>query len=387
MNSKYLLTSTIVAIACTSGVGCGAADTRGDAGVLNDNGTPGYPCPFCLNPYVFLPLGVTSSIDGGTISGVGENVDFVSQVGLSCQPYSETVTSCWLSGISSPGNYAVSLTAPGFRAATFNLTLTETADSDCGCHSVTITPSTVSLDPEVPVDVRPMYGASVPACAAGYEHPNICCRGAAYEATTCTEDPKNPFGPCPSGQFAYPDPKACCDLNSADKCVAGAIADVADAGDSNSCINPCAPGAYPDSQDPAICRYGVEGVQNRTTEILYGVGTVGGPPQEYCATPCPQGWGRAFEQNDVCCQQSGNGWTLCYSQASYISGLSGGTGRVDGASFLGESFFDDGNSYVMKCDFTASSCQCLFNGNVVATPSASEFDVNLLGLCPFPVTQ
>ena len=97
-----------------------------------------------------------------------------------------------------------------------------------------------------PVSVTGLFDTTVLPCAAGYEHANICCQGAPYKATVCTEDLTHPFGVCGKGQFAYPDPDACCVLDGTTACLQpSAVAQTADAGQQASCQNPCSPGAYP----------------------------------------------------------------------------------------------------------------------------------------------
>jgi hypothetical protein len=238
------------------------------------------------------------------------------------------------------------------------------------------------------VSVASLSEKVVPACAAGYEHPNVCCLGAPYKATVCSEDLAHPYGTCEKGQFAYPDPDSCCLLDANTPCrqPLGVDRD-AGAGQQTGCHNPCLPGTYPPSDAAS---------QGGEMLCLGGTGLVGQPrepfcslcdgPVQWCSTPCPVGWSApAGGQVDLCCQTDSSGKTSCFSQSEWIDGYGGGRG---GASFsnsdgcISEQFTDDGNSYVMTCDFAGSNtCTCLLNGATTATLAGAPCDISL---CGFP---
>lgn len=230
-----------------------------------------------------------------------------------------------------------------------------------------------------PVDATQLFGKEVPPCAAGYEHPNICCLGAAYEATVCSEDLTHPFSSCSAGKFTYPDPNACCLLGNNDSCVQPSGNDVsADAG-RRDCQNPCAPGAHPPTSTGMLCCYGT-GLSCESTQLWCSLCT---SPPAYCPTPCPAGWSVPATQPDLCCQEDSGEKTLCYSQSVWIKDLSGGSvARSDSTTCTAEQFAVDGNSYVMTCNFGGSNdCSCLRNGAVTKTLSSDQCDI---GLCAFP---
>jgi hypothetical protein len=176
----------------------------------------------------------------------------------------------------------------------------------------------------IAVSVTKLFDADVPPCAAGYEHPNICCQGAPYQATVCTEDLTHPFGVCETEQFAYPDPNACCLLDNKTACVQPPGVDsTPDAGQQNDCLNPCSPGAYPPPplMDRWLCVFGI-GITAQTRQPpCIGLCTRQG---DWCSTPCPAGWSApAGGQVDFCCQTGLNGQSFCFSQAGFIRGNSG----------------------------------------------------------------
>lgn len=237
----------------------------------------------------------------------------------------------------------------------------------------------------IPVSVTQLFGVAVPQCPAGYEHPNICCQGAPYQATVCTEDPTRPFGLCQSEQLAYPDANACCSLDNKTTCVKPSSVDsTADAGQQSGCNNPCSPGAYPAPPlfERDLCVLGT-GMSIEPTQPWCSLCT---GPIDWCSTPCPAGWSApAGGQVDLCCQTGSSGQSFCFSQAGYIGDAGGGVGSADASGCRGEEFVDDGNSYVMSCDFTAlPDCTCLVNGVVTQTLSTNTqcLDVTPCGFPP-----
>ncbi len=57
-----------------------------------------------------------------------------------------------------------------------------------------------------PVSVTQLMGKEVLPCTDGYAHPNICCQGAPYQATTCAADLAHPFDDCGPGSSPIPIP-------------------------------------------------------------------------------------------------------------------------------------------------------------------------------------
>jgi hypothetical protein len=245
-----------------------------------------------------------------------------------------------------------------------------------------------------PVSVTGLFETTVLACAAGYEHANICCQGAPYKATVCTEDLTHPFGVCGKGQFAYPDPNACCLLDGTTACLQpSAVAPTADAGQQASCLNPCSPGAYPPpppagalSSGGALCYFGIGLSVVSSTPLCEGLCT--GPSPPYCSATCPAGWSVPTDgQVDLCCQTDPSGQALCFSQAGWIGGIEGGGSGPYGNGCASEEFVNDGNSYVVRCDSSASTtCNCLLNGTITQTipGSGGQCDPTQISSCGFP---
>ena len=399
MISKNWLLLSIALFSCCSVVGCGTVETSSDAGlgqidagsVVADAGMGDGSCLWhtCPASRMGLTLDVANATDGRAVNDVSATLAGDSSGTMSCEvTVTGEVTACeWPYSLpDTDATYALSVSAPGFLPANVTATVTSIPASRCGCPWAKLSPSSVTLAPVigVTVDVSQLFNVNVPACSSGYEHPNICCLGAPYVATFCTEDVKHPFDICGSGQFTYPDPNTCCSIADEADCAKAPLADAADSGVQNNCTTPCAPGAYPDAADATLCRYGVEGVMSQTTPpACYG--HCSSLPPDYCTTPCPASWSKSSSQNDLCCRLNPSGQTFCYSQTAEIRGFSGGQGHGDASSFFSEQFFDDGNSYVMTCDFTKSTCNCVLNGNVVMVMFATQFDDRLMSHCPFPM--
>jgi hypothetical protein len=234
-----------------------------------------------------------------------------------------------------------------------------------------------------PVSVTQLMGRAVPSCAAGYAHPSICCQGAPYRATTCTEDATRPFDVCGPEQLAYPDANLCCSLDNKTICVQPSGVDsTADAGQSSTCHNPCRPGAYPPPPflGSELCVLGT-GMSVEPREPFCSLCT---GPVQWCSTPCPAGWSApAGGQVDLCCLADSSGRSFCFSQAGYIgSNDGGGGGTSDASACRFEQFLNDSNSYVVTCDFAGSgTCNCWFNGVVTQTFSAAQADAGVRNLC------
>ena len=255
------------------------------------------------------------------------------------------------------------------------------------------TPSTTRV-----VSLTELAGKEVLPCAAGYAHPNICCQGAPYSATTCAEDLTHPFDICKPEQLAYPDPNACCSLDNRTSCVQPSVANVTtDAGQASNCQNPCSIGAYPPPPffKGDLCVFGT-GMSIEPVEPWCSLCT---GPVQWCNTPCPVGWSTpALGQVDLCCQTDSSGRNFCFSQAGYVGvNGGGGGGYSDTAGCRDEQFVGDGNSYVVACDFVGSgTCNCFVNGVVVRTFSSAEVQtadqsdptqVNTTALVPCGISQ
>jgi len=253
--------------------------------------------------------------------------------------------------------------------------------------------SLLSASDTVSLSITSLLAAVVTPCAAGYAHPNICCRGAPYEATTCTKDSTHPFDVCATGLYAYPDPSACCLLADKNACT-GPSGDASAMPESQgaSCQNPCAPGAYPPSKisispagvavDDMLCCFGTGLACEPKQPPCIGLCT---EQQEWCGRACPSGWTVPVEgQVDACCQSDSSGRSFCFSQAEHIRSPGGGAAVSDPSGCVGDHLSDDGNSYVMICDYSATpSCKCLSNG--IVTRSLSD-DTKCLDYvaCGFP---
>ena len=247
---------------------------------------------------------------------------------------------------------------------------------------------------KVPVSVMPLFGTTVPPCVAGYEHPNICCKGAPYKATVCTEDIARPFDNCETGQFAYPDATACCSLDDKTACTPPSNTDsTPDGGPQAGCENPCLPGAYPCGEVPIS----PSGASTTGYLCCFGTGLSVSPPKpscslctqqpEWCSASCPTGWSApAGGRVDLCCQTDSKGRSACFSQAEGIGSGKGGSAFASPSSCVGEEFLDDGNSYVMKCHSvdlsTPPECTCLVNGAV--TKTVHDGRCTDLTTCDFP---
>jgi len=274
-------------------------------------------------------------------------------------------------------------------ASNIGITPNETGGSANGGANAGATAGGVTGN-AVPVSVAPLFDVAVAPCALGYAHPNICCQGAPYRATVCNEDLTRPFGVCETGQYAYPDRNACCSLDNRTACVPPSGVDLTpDAGQQSGCQNPCYPGAYPppelaNSADggpagSALCYFGT-GMSFEPPQVL----CLECPPTDWCSTPCPAGWSAPVGgQVDFCCQTDSSGQSFCFSQAGYIGGNIGGGGMGTGADCISDWFANDGNSYVARCDSTASpACACLVNG--VATWTGPDLDCFDPSACGFP---
>ena len=345
----------------TGGANSGGAANTGGAAAGGANGTGG----------ATSTGGVCSSDQDCPASYVcGYQADLTCSVGAQCIPASfcnSVAVGCGCDG-------GIALVGCGVSSKPF------TGIGPCANNGTGGAPSTA-----IPVSVTQLFGVAVPQCPAGYEHPNICCQGAPYQATACTEDLTHPFGLCESEQLAYPDPNACCSLDNKTDCVQPSGVDsTPDAGQQNNCQNPCSPGAYPPPplMDGWLCVFGIGMSAEPTQPVLRTSCTV---PIDWCSNPCPAGWSAPVGgQVDLCCQTGSGGQSFCFSQAALIGGnRGGGVGTMD-PDWIFEWFANDGNSYVEKCDSTSSpACSCIVNGVVTQTTSDNECTAKFVP-CGFP---
>ena len=96
-------------------------------------------------PQTSVVLDVTSAADTSKLSGVGVSFSGPSSGDLSCEPYGDTETVCFL--VLAPGTYSLSINAAGFQSANVIADVTMHDDTECGCDWATISPSKVALNP------------------------------------------------------------------------------------------------------------------------------------------------------------------------------------------------------------------------------------------------
>ena len=237
--------------------------------------------------------------------------------------------------------------------------------------------------------VARLIGMTVPICEAGFQHPTVCCLGRHYQPTTCLENGDSPFSACDNGWFAYPDPIWCCSLEQPSNCVEARQAPertFANSVVAKACASICPPGAYP----------GTSLYTWMTDFCCLGTGDVGichelGENCTYrccdpaCCAACPIGWdAQSRFEPDLCCRNGANGERLCFSEATYIPGETGGVGDDGSTHCQKELWSDDSNDYYMTCDWSGTpTCSCWKNGTQVETTSATHCD---LTLCGFPTT-
>jgi len=201
----------------------------------------------------------------------------------------------------------------------------------------------------------------VQPCPGGEAHPLVCCVGGPGVSPTCFELTSLPFQQCPNNAFAFPDGRTCCPLDGSSACTAAASpvndsgetpsndasapdpsSNASDAGAVNlaSCSLPCPPGAYGNT---AIGFEATTPVCSASELSLPGASclyccfdnaTDGGASclSNACSCPgnhpcsclpscptCPSGWQPpSGGQFDLCCQQSADGTTSCFSQSTLV---------------------------------------------------------------------
>jgi hypothetical protein len=239
-------------------------------------------------------------------------------------------------------------------------------------------------------------------CAAGYEHPNVCChRGA------CSERPNAPFAPCDDDALTFPDRGRCCSLDRPGDCVGASDADAGVDVDPRRCALPCSPGAKTaaDANFEACtndlgggCVYCCEGLGCPSSTCRCPPGPFcpadappgSCPPAKPCAcnTPrcnaCPAGWSSGPQQFDLCCRGTASGSPQCFSQAVAINRPADGGGMVSGPNGCEIYNVMDGVSYDLACDVTKTpQCTCSLDG--VPTMSFPFANVSCaLTTCGFP---
>ncbi len=187
-----------------------------------------------------------------------------------------------------------------------------------------------------PVDLSTANGRIlVPACNAGYAHPNICCRASATQVTECADCRGAPFAACDNASLTFPDPGTCCSLGDGGCAEASVLSvDPGDAAIKLSCYYACGPGGYSphelqsptaracsdvaDSSDP-VCYYCCLGGGCVSNQCSCGACPPSGCGGDNCGA-CPAGWNvPAGGQYDLCCQTDGSGAARCFSQAGSIT--------------------------------------------------------------------
>jgi hypothetical protein len=204
-----------------------------------------------------------------------------------------------------------------------------------------------------PIDKGLLTG-SIPACAEGSAHPNVCCHAGPNQATACAEDPDNPFRACGCDSLTFPDPRTCCSLDDGGGCTTPGQ----DAATGGSCTDPCGPDTFSPHQVswattwacsdvPSVltdaglivscflcCNVSitVSGLATPTEPGCYGnVGSC--PPKPLpgtnvppcpdptfgCDAACPVGWARASAFPGLCCRGDGGTSSECFSQAETVS--------------------------------------------------------------------
>jgi hypothetical protein len=175
----------------------------------------------------------------------------------------------------------------------------------------------------------------VPACNAGYAHPNICCRASPTQVTECADCRGAPFAACDNASLTFPDPGRCCSLGDGGCAEASVLSvDPGDAAIELSCYYACGPGGYSphelqsptaracsdvaDSSDP-VCYYCCLGGGCVSNQCSCGACPPSGCGGDNCGA-CPAGWNvPAGGQYDLCCQIDSSGAARCFSQAGSIT--------------------------------------------------------------------
>ncbi|MGD0679522.1 MAG: hypothetical protein ABSC94_29385, partial [Polyangiaceae bacterium] len=215
----------------------------------------------------------------------------------------------------------------------------------CAALLVACTSATKADPPSLqPVSVALPVAASVPVCAYGYAHPNICCKPGPGASPGCQTNPSEPFRPCTAGWLTFPELTACCSLESPSDCGLPLDADIAaipDDGGTFNCYFACGAGGYLPSALPAgstsavfddcvdsdsaldcpVCCYGTGGEACIGSGGLGEVSAGASDAENGLACPeCPNGWvWPQGGQIDVCCRAVGGVPEACFSQASTIA--------------------------------------------------------------------
>jgi hypothetical protein len=189
--------------------------------------------------------------------------------------------------------------------------------------------------------IEPPSPGRIPECADGSAHPNVCCSSAPGQPTSCVTKPNDPFRPCDSGWFAFPQRERCCPLSGAQSCVdapEGQPSSTGDAAAGAQCHFFCGPNGYAPATATAA---GIQGIsasdvccegsgpnvvcQSRAcnrpgNSCAVDAGTCVPQPQ-ICGPQCPMcpaGWSPPAEgQVDLCCRRDGTS-EQCFSVAGSI---------------------------------------------------------------------
>jgi hypothetical protein len=305
----------------------------------------------------------------------------------------------------------------------------------CGGKNLDLGTNTTQSQQVAPSEVS----GTVPPCAAGAAHPNVCCTAGPNQASSCVTYPGAPFTQCDSSTTTYPDPRSCCPLDGSGGCAApppsGGSSGSGSSSGGSTCSYACPPGMYsPAGSSGDTCC--VTDPSGATACSGSGVANGSGPncsgtcscpacepdsgacppcdcPPTPCPTPtptcgvCPPGWQTPQGQPDLCCAADPSGAIECFSQALPPGQ---GPGETDGGSSTGPSSGGcsasastdgaigpcgcqeqtNGHTYAVNCDPSTNLCTCtLDNGG----PSASFPDdgntcgdiTALLTSCGFPV--
>jgi hypothetical protein len=189
------------------------------------------------------------------------------------------------------------------------------------------------------IDASALSGSAVAGCNAGFAHPNVCCRAAPTQVTSCVECSGAPFATCDTASLTFPDPSTCYSLEDGGCTEAPSLTTASsDAGAAQNCYYPCGPGGYSPEElvdaavTPPACSVAGGGSAPGVACTLCCFGGVGQvEPSPACNTcpptgcqcgSCPAGWQvPTAVQYDLCCRTNSSGVTECFSQASSIVGV------------------------------------------------------------------
>jgi hypothetical protein len=248
-----------------------------------------------------------------------------------------------------------------------------------------------SADPQA-VSMFALIG-DVPACAAGYAHPNACCQRGA-----CLEDPSDPFAACDKTSLTFPDRRTCCALADGNACIAASNMDAGiDGAATAPCSLPCGPEGYPAgetqfsacSNPPSAisCVYCCSGLGCPSDECNCPAQFEGSPPCA-CNTPrcsqCPDGWQAVqASQVDLCCRAGASGSTECFSQSGQVEAPAEGSAMTSGPNGCDAYQSANGHFKEVFCDTTMTpQCTCSLDG--IITQTSAVIDGCSFSICDSP---